>query len=78
MRVPDQAAFRIDYPRWLGSPSRRDRQVAKALSVGYSTQEVAGRFRISSARISQLRRELHESWECFHAGKRSAEHPVPA
>ncbi|MHB1037112.1 MAG: hypothetical protein ACYC35_20730 [Pirellulales bacterium] len=78
MPVPDQAAFRIDYPRWLGSLSRRDRQVAKALSLGYSTQEVAGRFRISPARISQLRHELHGSWERFHAGRRPAEHAAPA
>ena len=63
--VPDQAAFRIDYPRWLNSQTPRNRRIAERLSMGYSTGEVAKEFRISPARISQLRRELAESWYAF-------------
>lgn len=64
--VPVQAAFRIDFPRWLNSLPPRNRQIAERLSAGYSTQEVAKEFGVSQGRISQLRRELADSWHAFH------------
>jgi hypothetical protein len=64
--IADQVAFRIDYPAWLSELPRRKRRVAEALAYGDSTNAVARRFRLSAARISQLRRELHDSWERFH------------
>ena len=66
--VPDQAAFRIDLPAWLSQLSSRNRRIAESLACGDSTQVVARKFRVSPGRISQLRRELHESWEAFHEG----------
>ena len=39
--VPDQAAFRIDFPAWLGTQAARDRRVAEALAVGQTTGEVS-------------------------------------
>ncbi|HUT93405.1 MAG TPA: hypothetical protein VMY37_28335 [Thermoguttaceae bacterium] len=68
--VPDQAAFRCDFPAWLATHSTRHRRVAEALALSYSTGEVAKRFKVSRGRISQLRRELHDSWLEFH-GKAS-------
>jgi hypothetical protein len=62
----DLAAFRIDFREFLRSLSRRNRQIALKLSKGESTHHVAGLFRISSARVSQLRRELWEAWQEFH------------
>jgi len=56
--VPDQAAFRIDFPNWLRQLSSRGRQVAQLLMVGNSTHETARTAGISPARVSQLRREL--------------------
>ncbi len=64
--VPDQVAFRIDFPRWLDLLTKRNRRIAEALAVGYSTSEVARRFKVSPGRISQLRRELLQSWQMFH------------
>lgn len=64
--VPEQAAFRCDYPAWLRTQTPRNRRIAQALSLGYSTTEVANRFRVSPARVSQVRRQLHESWLIFH------------
>ena len=64
--VPDQVCFRIDFPDWLSRLSNRDRHVAEALANGDTTGEIANRFAISSGRVSQLRRELHASWEKFH------------
>ena len=66
--IPDQVAFRIDYPAWLSRLNPQKRRIAESLADGNSTSAVAQRFRLSAARISQLRRELHESWEQFHAG----------
>jgi len=64
--VPEQAAFRCDFPAWLASLSRRNRRIAVSLSLGHSTSEVAKRFRVSPGRVSQLRREMHQSWDEFH------------
>jgi DNA-directed RNA polymerase sigma subunit (sigma70/sigma32) len=64
--VPDQVAFRCDFPAWLETLPRRNRRIAKALSLGHTTSEVAKRFQVSAGRISQLRREMQQSWRDFH------------
>jgi hypothetical protein len=56
--VADQACFRLDFPAWLKTLPLRDRNIARALAEGGRTSDVARRFGISLARISQLRREL--------------------
>jgi hypothetical protein len=61
----EQAAFRIDFPAWIKTRSQRDRRVIEELMRGERTLEVAGKHRLSSARISQLRREFSEDWERF-------------
>ena len=63
--VPDQVAFRCDFPVWLERLSRRNRRIAEALAVGHTTSAVARRFRVSPGRISQLRRDLQQSWQEF-------------
>jgi len=64
--VAEQAAFRCDFPAWLDSLETRERQIAQTLAVGESTSCVARIFNISSARVSQLRRELRDHWLQFH------------
>jgi len=64
--VPDQVAFRIDFPEWLSRLSRRDRRMVERLAVGSSTGEVAQRFRLTAGRISQKRYEFYCSWLAFH------------
>ena len=63
--VPDQAAFRCDFPEWLALQPQRDRQVAEALAVGHTTSETAFYFNLSRGRVSQLRHEFEESWREF-------------
>jgi hypothetical protein len=63
--VPDQVAFRIDFPAWLNSQTKRNRRIAEALAVGSTTSEVARRFKLSPGRISQLRQQFHQSWRGF-------------
>ena len=74
--VPDQVAFRCDFPAWLDRLPRRNRRIAEALSLGHTTGDVAKRFRVSPGRISQLRREMHKSWYEFH-GESVAATPTP-
>jgi len=61
------AGFKIDFAEWLKRLKRSKRQVALRLVVGDTTSEVAGHFRLSLARVSQLRRELHQDWNEFQA-----------
>lgn len=64
--VPDQAAFRCDFPGWLDLLSPQKRQIAENLAVGDTTSEVAQACKVSPGRISQIRRELEKSWREFH------------
>lgn len=64
--VFEQVWFRIDFPEWLSRLSFRNRQIAETLALGHSTQQVAKHFGISPGRVSQLRRELYDSWQRFH------------
>jgi hypothetical protein len=61
----ETAAARLDVGEWFRRLSRRDRRIAGALAVGGSTGEVARRFRVSPARISQKRRQFLDSWRDF-------------
>ena len=63
--VPDIVAFRCDFADWLASLPRRDCHIAESLALGNRTSEVAKQFDVSDGRISQLRRELAESWSVF-------------
>ncbi|MCA9238235.1 MAG: hypothetical protein KDA44_22335 [Planctomycetales bacterium] len=59
------AALRIDFTAWLQTLSERDRQITCTLARGEETRAVARTFQISAGRVSQLRRELHDSWQRF-------------
>jgi hypothetical protein len=71
----DLAASRIDFPSWLDTLSRRDRRIAMILASGETTKRTAGKFHVSSARISQIRRLLQEAWLRFQGENLS---PIPA
>ena len=61
----DVAATKIDFQEWLRTLPKRDRRVAMRLATGETTGGVAKLFAITSARVSQLRRELYEGWQAF-------------
>lgn len=61
----DVAAARIDIGEWFGRMPHRRRQIAESLAAGYRTEEVAEQFKLSRARVSQLRREFENSWHEF-------------
>src|SRR4051812_35756424 len=70
--VPDQVAFRLDFPRWRRARPARDRRLLDRMMAGDRTLELARRFGLSPARVSQLRREFHADWVRFTAD------PAPA
>ena len=72
-KLPDCSALRLDLPRWLATLGTRDRRLALDLALGYRTQELAAAYRLSAARISQLRRRFEQSWRQFQG-----EPPAPA
>jgi hypothetical protein len=61
------AGLRIDFADWLKRLKRSKCKVALRLIAGDTTSEVAERFRLSPARVSQLRKELHRDWDEFQA-----------
>jgi hypothetical protein len=65
--VPEQAAFRIDFPAWRGTRRERDRRMVDDLMAGERTLDVSRKFAMSPARVSQLRREFMEDWNRFTA-----------
>jgi hypothetical protein len=64
--IPDTAAFRIDFPVWLKTLTRRDRKIIRSFLAGDSTSTVADRLAISPGRLSQLRRQFEHLWRTFH------------
>jgi len=70
---PAQTAIaRLDLTAWLRTLSKRNRQIAKALSVGETTASVASRFGLTAGRVSQLRVWLREHWERFQGDRQLA------
>jgi len=59
------AAARIDVAAWFRSLARKKRRIAQTLARGEGTGKVASMFGLTAGRVSQLRRELQESWEEF-------------
>ena len=65
------ASVRIDFNDWLRVLPRRRRRIAQLLASGETTGIVARQFHLSEGRISQLRRELAESWFAFQGERTS-------
>jgi hypothetical protein len=63
--VPEQVAFRLDFPAWRLTHSDRDRRLIDALMLGGRTKEVSRLFGLSQGRISQKRRQFLQDWTRF-------------
>jgi hypothetical protein len=74
MSIADQVAARLDITAWIGSLCRRTRNIATDLAKGFSTSEVARKYRLSAGRIAQVRRELKSSWQQFQGESFEAAH----
>ena len=65
----EQAAFRIDFPAWLSRFDSRRRAILTDMAMGHRTNELADEYGVGAGRISQMRAEAAEDWECFHGGQ---------
>jgi hypothetical protein len=63
---PDAAAFRLDFPHFLDTLTRRDRQLAMFLSLGHSAKQAAAKFGLSQGRVTQIRQRLCKEWYALH------------
>jgi hypothetical protein len=63
--IPEQVAFRLDWPAWLATRSDRDRRIVADLMLGERTSAVAARHGLTAGRISQLRSQFHDDWMRF-------------
>jgi hypothetical protein len=63
--VPEQVAFRLDFPAWLETLTARERRLVREMANHERTMDLSKRFQLSPARISQLLRELHNDWTRF-------------
>jgi len=63
--VAEQVAFRLDFPVWRARRCDRDRRLIDALMMGERTLDVARKYGLSPARVSQLRRAFHDDWQAF-------------
>jgi hypothetical protein len=63
--VPDQVAFRLDFPAFLQTLTERDRRMALALAEGHQARDVAHRFGVSPGRVTQLRQQWRREWHAF-------------
>ena len=63
--VLDHVAAKLDVAAWLKTLCRRTRRIAADLAKGCTTSEVARKYGVTAARISQLRQELTDSWGEF-------------
>ena len=74
----DIAAARMDLAAWFQKMSESHRRIAQALAIGNTTSEAAKQFGLSSARVSQIRLLLKESWERLHERGSEAREPCVA
>jgi hypothetical protein len=63
--IPEQVAFRLDWPCWLATRTDRDRRIVADLLLGERTGDVATRHGLTAGRISQLRTQFHHDWLAF-------------
>jgi hypothetical protein len=61
----DVACTRLDFRAWLRRLPRKKQRIAKTLAEGSSTNEAALDHGVTAGRVSQIRRELEESWQEF-------------
>ena len=73
--VPDQVAFRNDFPAWRLTRTERDRRVVDDLMRGERTLDVSRKYGMSPARVSQLRHKFHQDWSRFTADPAEADTP---
>lgn len=55
----------VDYAEWVPTLTPRERGFLEAFLRGDSTKEIAARYKVTAARVSQMRRKLLDYWKAF-------------
>jgi hypothetical protein len=63
--VFDQVQFRIDFRAWMRTLTPRERRMIRGMMRNERTKDLSKRFEVTAGRISQMRREFHDSWQRF-------------
>jgi hypothetical protein len=63
--VPEQVAFRIDFPAFSAGQPRKKREVAELLAIGNRAKEVSRLVGVSPSRVTQIRRGLQRDWLAY-------------
>lgn len=63
--VLDLVAARLDVRSWFNALPVRSRRIAADLARGDTTADAATKHRVTPSRISQIRRQLNDSWMAF-------------
>lgn len=61
----DEAAFRVDFARWLADLPERKRMMAELLLQGHETGVVASHLGVTPGAVSQARGWLESSWRAY-------------
>ncbi len=64
--VPDQVAFRLDFPAFCGTLAKRDLRLLEFLALDQNAKAAATKFGLSQGRITQLRQRLRADWNAMH------------
>ena len=67
--VADAVQMSIDYADWVAKQPARDQAIIRDLPYGYTTGDVASKYGVSAARISQYRKRYANSWDDFIEGE---------
>jgi len=62
---PDQAHFRVEFPRWVKTYADRERRLIHDMMQGERTHTLAEKYGLSPGRISQRRRDFMVDWNHF-------------
>jgi hypothetical protein len=60
------ASYRIDFAAWFAGLTPRQRTISNLLVDGETVTSIAKQFGVTRGRVSQIRRELRDSWKKFH------------
>jgi hypothetical protein len=59
------ASYRIDFAAWFAGLTPRQRTISNLLVAGETATSIAKQYGVTRGRISQIRKQLRESWEEF-------------
>jgi DNA-directed RNA polymerase specialized sigma24 family protein len=63
--VPEQVAFRLDFPAWVRTLKPRCRRMVLDLAAGVRASRVARKYGITLQYLCRLRRALSRHWQAF-------------